>query len=245
MQNKYKPKKDNGGVLMAINSSFVNCTKEEKEYMDYKALAMLTLESIPRDELFNTSGKLEKPDFIEDNYRILYIDDLYKNMKQIEELYNSSSRTIKSHINKLRKCKSEVVAIDIDENGRQYYTICPYINRDGQYSYTGTYVTIERDILKSLIHAGNNNMIRTYIVLKWLLSDGKERMITRDWLVKQIGIVSDEYGLKVMTDILKDLHKKKLISRRKVIITTPTGAKTHYYYKLTSYKVWKDYDNIM
>lgn len=245
MKDITKLKKDNGGVSLAINSSFVNCTKEEAGYMDYKTLALITLESSPRDELFNTTGKLEKPDFIEDNYRVLYVDDLYKNMKRIEQIYNSSSRTIKSHIKKLKSCKSEVVSIDEDVDGRQYYTICPYINRDGEYSYAGTYVTIERDILKSLIHTGNNNMIRTYIVLKWLLSDGKEHMVTRDWLVKQIGLQPYEKNLQVMTDILKVLHKQKLISRRKVIITTPTGAKTNYYYKLVSYEAWKEYDNIM
>lgn len=208
--------------------------------MDYKTLGLITLISNRKTEY------IEGIDFTEEEeHRYIYEqgeNSILSNADYIESISNNKLITIKRNLKKLADCDNDVVSYCEDEHGK-YYKIMPYtLGDNGKLQY----VTIDNRILEYLCNVYNSNAIKIYCVLLWVLWDNKnkcyiEKMLTYDWLLKQIGLSNGNSGKnsKMLNDILFTFEKVGLIKRRKETITEErkgynTIVKTVYYYSLGS-----------
>ena len=168
-------------------------------------------------------------------------------MKNMEKISKNKRRNIKRNIKKLTECNNKVVEVCSDINGNIYYKINPYANNN---EGMGKFVVINNKMLEYLIHTGNSNMIKTYCMIKVLLWDDKnkcyiKRQITRDFLLKQIGLSNCEKNLQQMTDILKSLTANNFIKREKNVNVTEVNGegvvRIMYTYELVDDEEWFKY----
>ena len=214
-----------------INTEYI---KDKK--MDYEVLGLITLFS-------NYNSK--------ENHRYLYekgYNSLYSNLDKMEEISNNKKRNIKRGIKKLTECDNEVVAICEDKEGRMYYKISPYACEDDK---KGCFITINSKMLEYLIDVGNSNVIKTYCAIKILLwnNDKKcyiKRPLTRDFLLRYIGLSINGKNLTTMSNILKNLVNNGYIKRKRVIkqdkVNGEIITKDTYEYELVSVYEWEDFD---
>ena len=222
-----------------MNTEYI---KDKK--MDYETLGLITLYSNYKGEVVCDEKGLPISEV--EYHRYIYekgSNSINSNMKNMERLSQNKRRNIKRNIKKLTECNNRVVEVCANENGDIYYKINPYA-KDGD--GTGNFAIINSKMLEYLIHTGNSNMIKTYCVLQWLLRDKKgkliKRQITRDFLLKQIGLSTSGKNITIMGDILKSLVANGFIKREKICNVTEIRGekivKTNYIYELTTDEEW-------
>ena len=238
--------------LVPMNTSFVDCGKKDKNYMDYKALALFMYFSKRKSEEVCEMLGLDISEVEE--HRFLYDNFINENIEKFEELSDWKKQNIRKQINKLTKAGNKVISADYTESGELYYKIMPYVDKNNQLKKDGTFVTIESDILRFLINATNSNVIKIYCFLKWFLIDQEhyektkevryiEKQIDREFICKQIGLSSksDKTLKSISRDIEDMLVMTHLIERRAVTKREFGKTKTVYYYKLVDHDEWKSY----
>lgn len=226
-----------------MNTEYI---KDKK--MDYEALGLITLYSNYKGEAVcdeNGYGYEEV-----EYHRYIYEkgnNSINSNMENMEKLSKNKRRNIKRNIKKLTECNNKVVEVCSDRNGNIYYKINPYANSN---EGMGKFVVINNKMLEYLIHTGNSNIIKTYCMIKVLLWDDKnkcyiKRQITRDFLLKQIGLSNCEKNLQQMTDILKSLTANNFIKREKNVNVTEVNGegvvRVMYTYELVDDEEWFKY----
>ena len=226
-----------------MNTEYI---KDKK--MDYETLGLITLYSNYKGEVVCDNEGLSIGEV--EYHRYIYergSNSINSNMKNMEKISKNKRRNIKRNIKKLTECNNKVVEVCSDINGNIYYKINPYANSN---EGMGKFVVINNKMLEYLIHTGNSNMIKTYCMIKILLWDDKnkcyiKRQITRDFLLKQIGLSTSGKNLTMMGDILKSLVANGFIKRKKIThvkeINGESIVKTNYIYKLTTDDEWFKY----
>lgn len=235
-----------------MNTSFIDCGKQDKNYMDYKAYALFMYFSKRKSEEVCDMLGLDYSEVEE--HRFLYDNFINENIEKFEDLSDWKKQNIKKQINKLTKAGNKVVGADYTSNGDLYYKFMPYVDKNNQLKKNGTFVTIESDILRFLISSTNSNVIKIYCFLKWFLMDEEyykktkkvryiEKQIDREFICKQIGLSSksDKTLKSISRDIEDLLVMTHLIERRAVTKREFGKTKTVYYYSIVDHDEWKSY----
>ena len=251
-KNKKEDKAENKTTININQKEGWNCPmnteyiKDKK--MDYETLGLITLYSNYKSETVCEEEGLSISDV--EYHRYIYergSNSINSNMKNMEKISKNKRRNIKRNIKKLTECNNKVVEVCSDINGNIYYKINPYANSN---EGMGKFVVINNKMLEYLIHTGNSNMIKTYCMIKVLLWDDKnkcyiKRQITRDFLLKQIGLSNCEKNLQQMTDILKSLTANNFIKREKNVNVTEVNGegvvRVMYTYELVDDEEWFKY----
>ena len=243
---------ENKTIINISNKEGWNCPmnteyiKDKK--MDYEALGLITLYSNYKGEAVcdeNGYGYEEV-----EYHRYIYekgSNSINSNMKNMEKISKNKRRNIKRNIKKLTECNNRVVEVCSDINGNIYYKINPYANSN---EGMGKFVVINNKMLEYLIHTGNSNMIKTYCMIKILLWNDEnkcyiKRQLTREFLLKQIGLSESGKNITMMGNILKSLVANGFIKREKIThvkeINGESIVKTNYIYELTTDDEWFKY----
>ena len=251
-KNKKEDKAENKTTININQKEGWNCPmnteyiKDKK--MDYETLGLITLYSNYKGEVVCDNEGLSISEV--EYHRYIYekgSNSINSNMKNMEKISKNKRRNIKRNIKKLTECNNKVVEVCSDINGNIYYKINPYANSN---EGMGKFVVINNKMLEYLIHTGNSNMIKTYCMIKVLLWDDKnkcyiKRQITRDFLLKQIGLSNCEKNLQQMTDILKSLTANNFIKREKNVNVTEVNGegvvRVMYTYELVDDEEWFKY----
>lgn len=221
------------------------CT--QKKYMkdkkyDYKTLAIMTLYSkfTPIEEQHKT-GNYEP-------YRFVYKNKIIEFTDEIENLSNKKIGTIINNMRKLSQIENGLVTATKNRNEQIIYYIT-YENELGR-----GYTTIPEEMLRRLIQCGNGNMIKAYLLIKYLCEDEKrrfgnsEKKITNNYICEEIGLSSkSKTNIQCITEITNALEEWDFINKRYVKLSEK-GVKTYIYYSLLSYEEWmskkKDRENM-
>ena len=251
-KNKKEDKAENKTTINISEKEGWNCPmnteyiKDKK--MDYETLGLITLYSNYKGEVVCDNEGLSISEV--EYHRYIYergSNSINSNMRNMEKISKNKRRNIKRNIKKLTECNNRVVEVCSDINGNIYYKINPYANSN---EGMGKFVVINNKMLEYLIHTGNSNMIKTYCMIKVLLWDDKnkcyiKRQITRDFLLKQIGLSNCEKNLQQMTDILKSLTANNFIKREKNVNVTEVNGegvvRVMYTYELVDDEEWFKY----
>ena len=251
-KNKKEDKAENKTTININQKEGWNCPmnteyiKDKK--MDYETLGLITLYSNYKGEVVCDNEGLSISEV--EYHRYIYEkgnNSINSNMKNMEKISKNKRRNIKRNIKKLTECNNKVVEVCSDINGNIYYKINPYANSN---EGMGKFVVINNKMLEYLIHTGNSNMMKTYCMITVLLWDDKnkcyiKRQITRDFLLKQIGLSNCEKNLQQMTDILKSLTANNFIKREKNVNVTEVNGegvvRVMYTYELVDDEEWFKY----
>ena len=251
-KNKKEDKAENKTTININEKEGWNCPmnteyiKDKK--MDYETLGLITLYSNYKGEVVCDNEGLSISEV--EYHRYIYekgSNSINSNMKNMEKISKNKRRNIKRNIKKLTECNNRVVEVCSDINGNIYYKINPYANSN---EGMGKFVVINNKMLEYLIHTGNSNMIKTYCMIKILLWDDKnkcyiERQLTREFLLKQIGLSESGKNITMMGNILKSLVANGFIKRKKIThvkeINGESIVKTNYIYELTTDDEWFKY----
>jgi hypothetical protein len=200
----------------------------EKENMqnkkcDYKTLAIMTLYSkmTPKEQ--------QEKEEHEENYRYVYKNNIIEFTDEVEELSKNKIDTVIKNMRKLSKLEGNLVTAVKNQDGEICYVINYASDKDREY------VTIEEDMLKFLINTGNGNVIKTYVLLKYMCAKG-EKKITRSYIAQQIGLTTNSHkNLQVVSDITESLANNGFIRKRRHI---SVGTKEEVYYSVNSHEDW-------
>lgn len=171
-------------------------------------------------------------------WHFLYEKTLDENQLEIEGLSNNKINTIKKNIKKLEKLDNHVIQRKVYNNEVVYLLFPQSIN--GKY-----YVLIEDEILRVLVNTTNSNVIKTYCILKYLLSKGS-RIVSREFLIEKIGLsVNSDKNFKLMTDIIDTLTDMCLIKKsydyeKEINLNGKLVTKTRLKLELTTYEEWSN-----
>lgn len=110
-------------------------------------------------------------------------------------------RTVQRQLNSLKNHQSNIIKAISTEHGLCY-------SIDYKVDEGKNYVLINEDIIKQLLELRNDNAVKIYLILLYTL-EGKEKMITRDWLLNKMGLSLK--SKKTATNCLKILEDAKLI----------------------------------
>lgn len=191
---------------------------------DYKLLLLLTL----------NSNRIEGTD-----HRFIYREDLYDENKSITSQINIKVGTIKKNMNKMRENFPNVIKGINTDSGIAY--IINYKDKDDR-----KFVCVNQDILKLLLHIGNENAIKLYLFLMYMTKDGFKQ-IARTTLCESIGLsVKSDDNLSTITRTIKLLKKYGLIRVKKETkaIINPSGKEivhTFNNYYVEKYSQWYSY----
>lgn len=215
-------------LKLPINSSKENMQNKK---CNYKTLAIMTLYSN------RTPNEVSLDKGYEELYRYLYENKIRDNILEIEKLSHNKQDTIFRNIRKLAKLNNGLITVANSSNGIIYYI--NYRSAEG-----GDYVIIEEDILKYLIDTGNSNVIKVYILLKYLCRKGK-KAITNEYIADQIGLSSKSHkNIQTVINIIKSLVNNKLIKKTKDKGVKFNDDKCKYKeineYEIIGYKEWKN-----
>jgi hypothetical protein len=200
----------------------------EKENMqnkkcDYKTLAIMTLYSTM------TPIKIQQEQGLDENYRYVYKNKVIEFTDEVEELSKNKIDTVVKNMRKLSKLEGNLVTAVKNKDGEICYIINYANDQDREY------VTIEEDMLKFLINTGNGNVIKTYVLLKYMCAKG-EKKITRSYIAEQIGLATNSRkNLQVVSDITESLANNGFIKKRRHI---SNGSKEEVYYSVNSHEDW-------
>lgn len=190
--------------------------------VDYKVLMLMTLlsNSQPESNFLETGS--------EEMWRYLYRNKLTEYKELVESLSKTKLNSIYKMIKKMEKLDCKVINVRKTETNGIVYDI-NYTNNNREF------VTIETRIMESLIHTCNSNSIKVYVLLKYMCRDGRKQ-ISREWLLKQIGLSErSDNNLKVITDITDMLHLCGYINK----YTERKFDKYVNYYEVNSLFNWK------
>ena len=215
-------------LKLPINSSKENMQNKK---CNYKTLALMTLYSnISPDEITLDDG-------YEELYRYLYENKIKDSIIEMEKLSHNKQDTIFRNIRKLAKINNGLITVTNSTKGIIYYI--NYRSTEG-----GDYVIIEEDILKYLIDTSNSNVIKVYILLKYLCKNGK-KSITNEYIAEQIGLCSkSNKNIQSVINIIKSLVNNKLIKKTKDKSVKFKDNKFKYKeineYEVVKYEEWKN-----
>ena len=210
---------------------------------DYKTLAIMTLYS-----------NNDKPNEEEYKYwRYVYRNKLVGLSEEIEQLSETKINTILRSVKKLSDLSGGLVTASRSEGGKIIYTIN---YRDGEVirdddgrpikTTKGSFVLVEEDILKYLIHFGSNLDIKIYLFIRGLCewnerkNGKKEMMLTRNYICEHIGLSpNSKANLQLISGATFMLEGSGLI--RKNVLKTSVDGKfvSKIYYSIVPYNEWK------
>ena len=240
-EEKEKRKKNNKEIIVNGEWSVPMPTRKDvisDKKFNYELLGEITLISNRKTEFLENISESDA-----EMHRYIYekgTNSILSNKDFLEEISGNKFKTIKANLRKLAKCDNDVVSYCQDEKGRAYYKIMPYtIGDNGELQY----VKIDSRILEYLCKIYDSNAIKVYCTILWLLFDKEkkcytERKITRDWLVKEIGLSdTSDKNIKHIGWILKNFCNNKILKRRAETITEKKISEdavviTVYYYSL-------------
>lgn len=211
-------------LKLPINSSKENMQNKK---CDYRILALMTLYSN------RTPNEISLDEGYEELYRYIYKNKIEDNMEEIEVLTNNKRDTIIRNIKKLAKLSNGLITATNSPNG-----ICYYIH----YAKDNNYVTIEEDILRTLVNATNSNVIKTYILFKYLCRNGSKE-IHRAYIAEQIGLSTNRNNLRIISDIIYVLERLKLIKVKREYKTILLDNGKEQYTQVNEYELctYKEY----
>lgn len=180
----------------------------EKEFLqdkqcDYHALGVISLFGINN----GNSGR-----------KVITTTQSYIN-NHLEEVENVSNKTWETTYRALLKIKNShkgLLSVSKSTNGANVYNV-HYSNKDNK-----GYVLVEENTLKVLLENKNNNLVKTYLLLKLICKDGK-KVISRNYLCEGIGLslrsTANLDKITKMTDLLqeKGLIKKEYVENGKSV----------------------------
>ena len=227
-------------VRLPMNCSEVHLKNKQ---CDFKTLAIMTLYSC-----FETTE-----DELTSAHRYIYRNKIIELTDEIEELSQSTIRSIKRNIKKLADLDNALVNVYETDDGKIVYKINYQLGefiedeRGIKTHEKGAFVQIEESMLKFLINVGNNNVIKTYILLQALCESeyrktgSREKWVTREFIAEHIGLsTKSNKNLDLITDITDMLRDIDFIDKKLVVFRTDNGqTKTHAYYKIVSSEEWK------
>ena len=184
---------------------------------DYKTLAIMSL--------YSKFTPIEKQieDGVDEQYIYLYRNTILESKDEIEEISKWKIKTVLNNMRKITMINSNLITSMVYEDCgyEETYYMIDYSDEEGK-----EYVTIEKNILKILINIGNSDLIKIYILIKYL-SRENVRKISREYLAQEIGI--ENPSTKVLDRISKitsSLAKAGLIEKKYI----SKGYKTQIYY---------------
>ena len=205
-------------LKLPINSSKKNMQNKK---CDYRILGLMTLYSN------RTPSEISLDEGYEEIYRYIYKNKIEDNMEEIEILTNNKRDTIIRNIKKLAKSSNGLIIATNSPNG-----ICYYIH----YAKDNNYVIIEEDILKTLVNATNSNVIKVYLLLKYLCrNECKE--IHRAYIAEQVGLSTNRNNLRIISDITYVLERLKLIKVKREYKTILLDNGKEQYTQVNKYEV--------
>ena len=220
-------KKKIGQYDVPINSSKENM-KDRK--CDYKTLAIMSLYA----NFTSLEEQYEKG--LDEQYIYLYRNKIIKFTNEIEKISKWKINTVLKNMRKITMLNSNLITSIIyeDYGYEETYYMINYSNEEGK-----EYVTIEKDILKKLINIGNSDLIKIYILIKYL-SRENVRKISREYLAQEIGIENPSKSvLDRISKITSSLAKAGLIEKKYI----SEGCKTQIYYRIIPLNEFKKNHN--
>lgn len=227
-------------VRLPMNCSEVHLKNKK---CDFKTLAIMTLYSC----FENNEDEETSP------HRYIYRNKIIELTDEIEELSQNTIKTIKRNIKKLADLDNALVNVYETDDGKIFYKINYKLGEmvdtgEGYRKHEkGAFVQIEQSMLKFLIDVGNNNVIKTYVLLQALCESEqrntgcKEKWVTREFIAEHIGLsIKCKNNLDLISNITDMLRDIDLIDKRSVVFRTDNGqTRTHVYYRIVSYEEWK------
>lgn len=229
--NNYINKKDAKVVNFPMSTQ--KCHMKDKK-CDYKTLAIMTLYSNMTPMKDQHESRTYEP------YRYVYKNKIIKFTDEIESLSNKKIGTVINNMRKLSQLEGGLVTATKNHNEEIIYYI-RYENERGR-----EYVSIPEDMLRRLVWIGNGNLIKVYLLIKYLCEDEKrrfnhdEKKITNKYICDEIGLSSSsKNNLQGITEITNTLEECDFIKKR-YVKSSETGIKTNIFYSLISYDEWMD-----
>lgn len=199
---------------------------------DYKTLAIMTLYSN------RVPDEIQEQNAIYETSRFIYKNQIIKFTDEIEELSGNKVKTICDNMRKLSKLENNLVVACTTKDEEIYYII-NYEDNLGR-----KYATIHEKMLRKLINSTNSNVIKLYLVIKYMCeyelkkNGNKEKRITNSYLAEQIGLSSKNHrSINAITDMTDTLDQLGYI--KKSYVKTNKGFKTNVYYSVYNYEEWK------
>lgn len=142
--------------------------------------------------------------FLNDCDRYIYTDKLDKVVSEVAQDLKISTRTLKTHISKLKKCDIKILEPCITPKGDLFYKL----NYAHDYK---NYILIRDKALRKLVNAYNENALRIYLILLYKCFNNfdndtinyKEVELTQEYLCEKIGLKNS--SRKVLTDCVEAL----------------------------------------
>lgn len=220
-------KKKNKEYNVPMNSSKKNMKNRN---CDYKTLAIMSL--------YSKFTPIEKQieDGVDEQYIYLYRNTILESKDEIEEISKWKIKTVLNNMRKITMLNSNLITSMVYEDCgyEETYYMIDYSDEEGK-----EYVTIEKNILKILINIGNSDLIKIYILIKYL-SRENARKISREYLAQEIGIENPSKSvLDRISKITSSLAKAGLIEKKYI----SEGCKTQIYYRIIPLNEFKKNHN--
>ena len=220
-------KKKNKEYNVPMNSSKKNMKNRN---CDYKTLAIMSL--------YSKFTPIEKQieDGVDEQYIYLYRNTILESKDEIEEISKWKIKTVLNNMRKITMINSNLITSMVYEDCgyEETYYMIDYSDEEGK-----EYVTIEKNILKILINIGNSDLIKIYILIKYL-SRENARKISREYLAQEIGIENPSKSvLDRISKITSSLAKAGLIEKKYI----SEGCKTQIYYRIIPLNEFKKNHN--
>lgn len=220
-------KKKNKEYNVPMNSSKENMKNRN---CDYKTLAIMSL--------YSKFTPIEKQieDGVDEQYIYLYRNTILESKDEIEEISKWKIKTVLNNMRKITMLNSNLITSMVYEDCgyEETYYMIDYSDEEGK-----EYVTIEKNILKILINIGNSDLIKIYILIKYL-SRENARKISREYLAQEIGIENPSKSvLDRISKITSSLAKAGLIEKKYI----SEGCKTQIYYRIIPLNEFKKNHN--
>lgn len=224
--------KNDGRKVVNFPMSTQKCHMKDKK-CDYKTLAIMTLYS----NMTPVEDQHESGDY--EPYRYIYKNKIIKFTNEIEDLSGKKIGTIINNMRKLSNLENGLVTVTKTQNEEIVYYIT-YEDSKGR-----CYKSISGDMLRRLVWAGNGNLIKAYLLIKYLCEDEKrlhgnnEKRITNKYICEEIGLnPNSKNNLQGITEITNTLEECDFIRKRYVKVGGES-VKTHIYYSIISDEEWR------
>lgn len=192
--------------------------------LDYKVIMLLTLLSNKQTEEDAYEGSIEL-------WRYIYRNKLTNYQELIEEISGSKLNTTFKTINKIIKEKDSVIKLRKTECGDIIYDIVYSTNHR-------EFVIIDTNIMLELIRNFDSSAIKIYVLFCYMCVQ-KEKQMTQEWILKQIGLSVNNNNEQKITNITNALAKCGLINKRTI---TSESKRRITYYKVNSVQEWLDFN---
>ena len=220
-------KKERSHEILPTHSDIMRNTASK----EYNTLGMIVCKS----NFNNEGGKMEA---------YIYEKDLETKLSELkaEGIKVPSKSTLKRHIKALNKItigdnSEKLITIESTPNGIVYKILQNY---EGKY-----FVTIPCKQLKELLVGTNNNVLKLFCIFKYSCNETEWTPITRSYLVRHMGLTSNEASenyISIAIGVLKKLGYIK-VKLEHLTVMDDNGKlipNDKNYYQLTTYEEWLD-----